>query len=417
MRARNRQLVVGTVLTLVAGGLSVLSSPVASAEPCGGIGGPGSSPLFGSSGSAGGGPGKDPRGPQGPLPRISGNATSVAWVTGPLSDNDTYDRFGISGTDLGISWDNGRGQTLMAFGDTFGNCSIAGSQWRSNVLMRSNDTNLVDGITVGNAVPGDSTSGAVVQASAPTFASEVVPSLGLAGVEDTVIPTAAISIGDTQFMNYMSVREWGAPGRWVTNFSAIATSADNGQTWTTAPATIRANAGFTIPGIEQVEESNGKFQMNAYAESPDEQWIYQFGTPNGRFGAAFLARVKPADILNLGAYEYSAGDKGWTENVGDSVAVVREPVSEMSVAWNDTLQRYVMLYGNEVDRTIVGRTAEKPEGPWSAPKVLLNAVETAGGIYAPYIHPLSNGKDLYFTASRWSDYNVMLLRTSLDVLR
>lgn len=418
MRARSRQIVVGTVLTLVASGLSVLSAPAASAEPCGGIGGPGSSPLFGSSGSAGGGPGKDPRGPQGPLPTITGNSTSVAWVTGPRSDNDTYDRFGISGTDLGISWDNGSGQTLMAFGDTFGNCSLPDAQWRSNVLMRSDDNNLADGITVDPGVPGDPTSGAVVQAGAPNFATEVIPTLGIAGVEDTVIPTAAIAIGNTQYLNYMSVRSWGAPGRWVTNFSAIATSTDNGQTWSTAPETIRVNAGVTIPGIEQVEESNGKYQMNAYVEGRDG-YIYQFGTPNGRFGAAFLARVMPQDILDLTKYEYSTQDpaKPWSTDVAESTSVVPEPVSEMSVSWNDYLQRYVMMYGNEVQRTIVARTAEKPEGPWSPPTTVLNALETTGGIYAPYIHPITSGNQLYFTASRWFDYNVLLMRTNLDRLR
>lgn len=415
MGARGRLVAVGAVLTLAASGMSVLSAPTAGAEPCGGIGGPGSSPLFGSSGSAGGGPGKDPRGPQGPLPSITGSATSVAWVTGPLSPNDTYDRFGISGTDLGISWDNGAGQTLMAFGDTFGNCSVSGAQWRSNVLMRSNDTNLADGITVADGIPGDSNSGAVV--SPAGFASEVVPSLGVAGVEDTVIPTAAIAIDGVQYMNYMSVREWGAPGRWVTNFSAIATSTDNGQTWATALQTIRVNAGITIPELPQVEESNGKYQMNAYAEGQDG-YIYQFGTPNGRFGAAFLARVKPEEILDLTKYEYSTQDpaKPWSTEVADSVSVVKEPVSELSVAWNETLQRYVMLYGNEIDRTIVARTSEKPEGPWSAPTTLLNSRQTDGGIYAPYIHPLSSGNDLYFTASRWSDYNVLLLKTDLGLL-
>lgn len=415
MRARTRRIAAGAALTLVASGLTVLTSPTASAEPCGGIGGPGSSPLFGSSGSAGG-PEKNPRGPQGPLPAISGNATSVAWVTGPLSPNSTYDRFGISGTDLGISWDNGAGQTLMAFGDTFGNCSVSGAQWRSNVLMRSDDTNLADGITVGDGVPGDSTSGAVVQPAG--FASEVIPSLGIAGVEDTVIPTAAIAIGTTQYMNYMSVREWGAPGRWVTNFSAIATSTDNGQTWATQPGTIRVNAGVTIPTLPQVEESNGKYQMNAYVEGQDG-YIYQFGTPNGRFGAAFVARVEPENILDLTEYEYSTQDPAdpWSKNVADSVSTVKEPVSELSVAWNDYLGRYVMLYGNEIDRTILARTAEHPEGPWSAPKTLLDARQTDGGIYAPYIHPITSGNELYFTASRWSDYNVLLLKTNLDLLK
>ena len=45
----------------------------------------------------------------------------VGWVTGPDSPNDTIKRFAITGTDLGIMWDNGdpgNHQVLMAFGDT-----------------------------------------------------------------------------------------------------------------------------------------------------------------------------------------------------------------------------------------------------------------------------------------------------------
>ena len=178
---------------------------------------------------------------------------------------------------------------------------------------------------------------------------------------------------------------------------------------------------MTIPGFTNVHESQGKFQQSAYVLGRDGKYLYQFGTPNGRFGDAFVSRVAPNDIENLDAYEYSTQDpdptKQWSKNVGDTVAIVKGPVSEMSVAWNDYLGRYVMMYGDENSRTLVARTADNPEGPWSAPRTILDANQTAGGIYAPFIHPMSSGKDLYFTASRWSDYNVLLLKTNLDALK
>ena len=72
-------------------------------------------------------------------------------MTGPNSPNHTLERFGISGTDLGIPWDNGdpgNRQVLMAFGDTFGYCSVHGQQWRYNVLFRSQDRDLSQGLHV-----------------------------------------------------------------------------------------------------------------------------------------------------------------------------------------------------------------------------------------------------------------------------
>ncbi len=63
-------------------------------------------------------------------------------MTGPESPNDTIKRFAITGTDLGIMWDNGdpgNNQVLMAFGDTNGYCSVRGKQWRYNTMFRTND--------------------------------------------------------------------------------------------------------------------------------------------------------------------------------------------------------------------------------------------------------------------------------------
>jgi hypothetical protein len=425
MRAFRSATIGAVVVTLAAAGTVALAAP-ATAAPCGNQGGTGSSliPGFGSSDlgssseSGSSGSGNVDAGPQGPLPTIvGGNTRAVSWVTGPRSENRTLDRFGISGTDLGISWDNGSGQTLMAFGDTFGDCGAGGQEWRHNVLLRSDDTQLDNGITVHDARPGDTDSGSVVTADRPQFSRQIIDALDLPAVEITTIPTAAISIKGVQYINYMSVRAWGDPGRWDTNYSAIAVSRDNGQIWAPELGTVRVNSDVTIDGVEQVHADNSKFQMNAYLRGPDD-YIYQYGTLNGRYGAVYLARVKAADILDLTKYQYYSNNAAhrWSANMGDLKTLVGAPVSEMSVAWNEHLQKYVMLHGIETQGRLVIRTADHPEGPWSNATTLLNLLQTTGGIYAPYIYPASSGRYLYFTASRWSDYNVMLLRTDLDHL-
>ncbi|MET9198926.1 DUF4185 domain-containing protein [Gordonia sp. NPDC003585] len=445
-----RRILVRTARVALVGALALTASALATthsaapalASPCGN-GGFGSSQLgssgsstgsLGSSGSAGSsglGSSNVPNiGPQGPLPPfISASTRTVAWLTGPLSINRTYSRFAISGTDLGISWDNGSGQTLMAFGDTFGNCNATGQQWRHNVLLRTNDTRMIDGITVPNGVAGDQNSGTVIAAGQPNFAQELIPALGVDYIEVTKIPTAAISLprpggGFRQYINYMSVRSWGSAGNWVTNFSQIAYSDNNGQTWENAGDTIRVNAPVTLdlpsPPFPDVAVNNGKFQQNAYTrgrpDNADEKdYIYQFGTPNGRFGAAFLARFKPEDIAALDRYQYWNGTT-WIDDLnamGEAV-VIPAPVTELSVSWSPYLKKYVMLDG---DNEITLRTADHPQGPWGARKTLVPSGRIV--LYAPMMLPQSpalkgTGSELYFNASRWSDYNVMLLRTDLS---
>ncbi|WP_244332075.1 DUF4185 domain-containing protein [Gordonia polyisoprenivorans] len=433
------------VSTMMVGGGMLTGTGAANAAPCGN-GGTGSTGSLGSSGSLGsgsagsgslgsgsGGSSNPDTGPQGNLPVYRGPSTNtVAWITGPKSPNRTFSRFGISGTDLGISWDNGSGQTLMAFGDTFGDCAVAGQQWRHNVLLRSNDDDFTDGVSVPDAVPGVTESGSVVGADAPNFATQLIPAIGVSQVEVTTIPTAAISLPDgnggyTQYMNYMSVRSWGDAGHWVTNFSAIAYSTDNGQTWDTDPNTILINAPVTLalPGaLREVTYNNGKFQQSAYfrGHGADAGYIYQLGTPNGRFGAAFLARFVPGDIRNLENYEYWTGSgpgRGWKRDItaipdDGSAQILPPPVTEASVSWSPYLNKYMMLDG---DNGIRIRTADHPEGPWSAPTYLVPPVALV--VYGPMIQPhspaiLGTGKDLYFNASRWSDYNVMLLHSDLS---
>ncbi|WP_396917054.1 DUF4185 domain-containing protein [Mycolicibacterium sp.] len=339
-------------------------------------------------------------------------ATIVGWITGPSTDS--YTRFGISGADLGIVWDNGQtgagNQVLVAFGDTFGNCAASDQEWRKNTLFRSSDRNLADGMTIPNPVPGNVYAGSPVDAARPNFSRQVIQSLGLAGTEVTIIPTAGIAVGTTQYVNFMSVSQWGAPGQWSTNFAAVAVSTNNGETWTVPVTSIRPSWFNTVPGVP-FTWGDQNFQMGAYLRSGG--YVYAYGTGAGRGGMPFLSRVVETAVADKSAYEYYT-PFGWLKGFPFlAMQVVWAPGSEMSVAWNDYLKKFVMLYTNTTS-AVVMRTADKPEGPWSQAKTIVSSTAVPGGIYAPYIHPWSSGSELYFTLSRWSDYSVMLMRTSLS---
>ncbi|OBI19271.1 DUF4185 domain-containing protein [Mycobacterium sp. E2497] len=351
-----------------------------------------------------------------PPPSIAGAPTSlVDWVTGPDGPNKTLQRFSISGTDLGIAWDNGdpaNRQVLMAFGDTFGYCKVKGQQWRYNTLFRSSDHDLSHGIHIAEGVPNDRYSGSPVWA--PSLSKQVVNTIHKAAHETGIIPTAGIAIGRTQYMSYMSIRQWGRDGEWSTNYSAIARSNDNGQNWGIFPTSIRTASADAIPGAG-FTPGNENFQMGAFMKGNDG-YLYQFGTPSGRGGAAFLSRVPPGQLPDLTKYQYWNGDEGgrWVpNNPGAATPIFPGPVGEMSAQYNNYLKQYLVLYTNGGSNDVVARTAPTPQGPWSPEQPLVSSFSMPGGIYAPMIHPWSSGRDLYFNLSLWSAYDVMLMHTVL----
>ncbi|MFF2085461.1 DUF4185 domain-containing protein [Nocardia sp. NPDC058176] len=324
------------------------------------------------------------------LPPLHGRTQAVFQVTGMASPNNTQN-YNVLGTDLGIMWDNGRGEMLTAFGDTAGlgfPNLLAGSTWawRSNILVRSNSKNPANGIYFDSVVRD-----VIGQAR------DLIPSPKIPFLEISRIPTAGISANGVQYMSLMSVKTWDAPGEWTTSFSGLAASADNGETW--------ADLGHTR---RPAEGGNANFQMNAFLK--DGGFIYEYGTASGRNNDAFVARVPEGEIENLGAYEYWDGN-GWRPNDVNAAAPVMHGVGELSVMYNEYLGEFVSLTTDPFN-SVVMRRASSPQGPWSAPEVLIDARELPTA-YAPSIFPYQTGRDLYFMTTIHSQYNVVLMRTTL----
>jgi hypothetical protein len=53
----------------------------------------------------------------------------------------------------------------------------------------------------------------------------------------------------------------------------------------------------------------------------------------------------------------------------------------MSVQYNPYLNKYVMLYGDSSNQMVI-RTADSPEGAWSAPTALVTS-QKVPSLYAP----------------------------------
>lgn len=343
------------------------------------------------------------KGQPGGMPILKGHTEVTQLVTGPGSPDRTDRVFDVTGTDLGIAYDDQKGNTMLVLGDTMA-CNFAANNWRSNTILRSHDYNYRDDFSIheGLGTNGYMTGG---------HATEFIPSLKVPGIEHTTIPTAGIAIGDTQYIDYMSVRNWNEPGHWVTNYAGTVRSND-GVHWTLVPESIRTNTDATaalnfLPGFRA---GNQKAQMSAFVEN--NGFVYRFSTPSGRNGSAILGRAPIGEFPNEAAFEYLTPD-GWTRDLAAATPVIDDQVSELSVAWNDHLHKFIAMYTD--GRGLVIRTADALEGPWSE-KTMVVDVDTIYDLYGGFMLPHQNGRDLYYVLTTWSNYNVMLMHTDLDAL-
>ena len=403
-----------------------------------------------------------------PLAAVATQPTSwVGWLTGPNSINNTLARFGIAGTDVGIIWDNGvsgdnpntaiveQRQVLIAFGDTFSNAAMT-TGWRNNVLLRSADNVLSNGLYVPDGITNDPGAYSGSPMTIQNYAREIIGKYPYSkATQVTIIPTGAISVegagvnGATrQYVAFMSIKSWDSPGRWTTNYSAISYSDDNGQNWTVVPkSSVRAPA----YGRSTVSYQSGQqnFQMVSFVKPPEGSadaaagYVYAYGTPSGRNGTVYVSRVNEAQILDVSKYQYWDGKK-WVSNSPSSAKPVLPGTTtssffglfkkttypsagELSVQYNTYLNKYVML-STDGNNNVVMRTADSPQGTWSPATTLVTSGQYPG-LYAPMIHPWS-GTDLlkktdgsaedpqylYWNMSLWGDYNVALMKTDLSLV-
>lgn len=323
----------------------------------------------------------------------------VSQLTGVKGLTDTMaNGWRIDGTDLGLMWDNGEGEILFVLGDTFGDWSGSGGgggDWRSNALLRSSNEDWNEiGMTFDSAATAED-----------GHAREIIPSLKDPGVEHTTIPTAGIAVDGRQYLAFMSVNRWGIPGEWFTNYSRIAYSDDNGETWNHEDG----------PQWDNDDEWTHGFQMAAFVEG-DDGYVYMFGTPNGRFGAVHIARVPSDQILDKDAYTYWDGADWGTDDTA-AAEIVPPGVSEMSVQYNDYLGKWMMMYMEDAPEgeplEIVFRLADNPEGPWSDATAVATSHDLPG-FYSPYLHPWNEGSEVHFTLSLWGPYNVFQYAFEVD---
>lgn len=321
--------------------------------------------------------------------------SEVMQLTGEQSPNET-DEYMVHGTDLGSMFEHDS-TIYFAFGDTFGPredgaTGAGGALWRSNVLAYTSDRDPRDGIVFDGFIVNSSGS-----------AREVVYSSHSRG-EVTKIPTGGISANGNIYLFFMSVQQWGDHGNWLANYGGVARSQDDGES-------------FEILEDPRWEGDGNFIQVSAV---PVGEHIYFWGIPAGRFGGVQLMRVRPEQIEEIDSYEYYAGStimgERWADDPDDAATIVEAPVGEISVMYNDYLERWTITYLNEDNRAIEIREARNPWGPWSNPVELVSGGQYPG-LYGAYMHREyveDDGRVVYFNMSQWGPYNVFLMRAELE---
>ena len=331
------------------------------------------------------------------------NLRKIARVTGKSlpgetlpNPNRTDERYDVCGTDLGIIWAMDGDKAGIFFGDTFGKDFVPstggggnGSNWRSNVLAFSSDTNLDDDLTFSGMATDQWGNAREIAYSAKNTS----------GTGDySSIPTSAIRANGIDYLHYMNVRTWTSPKGWDTNFSSLYSSGDDGKTWQREERVI-------FP-------SNSVFAQIGYAKK--DGYIYMIGTQSGRKSAAYLARFAEKDILNMGKYEYWNNTGGWVLGNEQSATILFEAtVGELSVIYHRKYHRWIAAYFDDQAYAIMYRDAANITGPWSPERILASG-SLYPILYGSFIHPLKDKEDhLYFLMSQWQPYNVFLMRADI----
>jgi hypothetical protein len=260
-----------------------------------------------------------------------------------LSQTDS--RFGLSGTDLGSSFEH-NGKLYFLFGDSFGRPGAR------DVLAWTTSTDperiMLD----------------LYKASDGKWLPLTVPGISQADFE---VPSGGISIGGVIYVvcttDHSSTKVMGR--------SVLASSHDDGRTFQLL-----------------YELSRDKF-INVSFWSADG-WVYIYGSGDYRKSSVCLARVKPEEIADRSRLRFFTGIGGdglprWSAAEADAVTLFhQDQVGEFSVAYLQPVQRYVMLYNAASPRGITMRSASAPWGPWSDGTVIFEPTRDHG--YGEFMH-------------------------------
>lgn len=207
-----------------------------------------------------------------------------------------------------------------------------------------------------------------------------------------------------------------APGDF--NFHAVGHSAARWESFDRAPmrpTVAPANAETTLLFSQNEPDFGG-------AAVIENGIVYAWGCGLGRLSKPCkLGRVAFGHALERAAWRFWTGS-AWSDAIADA-ATVFEGNDILSVTFAPALGRYLAVYAEPLGRTVMLRTAPRPEGPWSRTLTLFEAQAPSdgnGAIYDAQAHgefSEDGGRVQYVTYSRGTGFFQSELRLVRVTLR
>ncbi len=359
---------------------------------------------------------------------VPGSSQKVCQLTGEFDRerqqptlNRTESRFGVRGTDLGASFEH-NGRIYFLFGDTQGRRG-------GDSIAYSEDTNPEDCVALQFVTGPDG-----------LYLPPRVPGIRLGAFE---VPTGGFSHNSKMYVFFTTDHsEQKVMGR-----SILARSPDSAQSFEYLYYVSRDKFINIAPVIVNNADIPGLPQSQG-------QGLLLWGSGTYRKSDPYLAYISLDSVEDRRALRYFAGlepgssQPRWSPNESEAVPLFTHPcIGELSVAWNPFLRKWLMLYNCGNPRGINFRVADQPWGPWSETQVLFHPWDDKGycyfmhvswqfrncdsvhdpgrenvwgGEYGPYLIPRYFTGDgtrttIYYVMSTWNPYNVVLMKSVLEV--
>lgn len=155
----------------------------------------------------------------------------------------------------------------------------------------------------------------------------------------------------------------------------------------------------------------------------EDDMLYVYGCKQEGFDKpCYLGRVALNRVLDRDAWSYYHSPDQWTADLSKATPLFSGN-DMLSMSYNAYLDQYLAVYNRPFGRTVVARTADVPEGPWSSEVMLFEAeapLNDLGWVYDALAHAeyeKANGQIIYISYSRENgpfSWEMRLVEVRLD---